>query len=157
MILLVAIIVSGIAICLSIFAIRRIRTSRRNRELFSTMTEIATLRKLEIKEWECIGSQILGIDPHLEELIFLDYKNVDRNTLIDLKQIEDCQLILGKFSLQLELTFSSAGRPPLSILFYCEYADRGSSKLHRIRSAKKWRTMIHEVMDRKETEVEAMN
>jgi hypothetical protein len=141
-----AIIITLIAIPASVFVIRKIKVKVCNRELFLMMTEIADLRRLNILEWECFGGQILAIDPIKGEIIYLNYTNVEENTIIYLHDVKGCSLVLKAITVQLELTFENPMRRPFTIPFYRKYVDAAYKKRILIKSAKRWSEILQEAL-----------
>lgn len=142
MFIITLIILTGTGLFLAVLLYRFTRVKIIQRRLTIMMREVGALRGLTISDYQLLGDQVVAIDRQQGVLIFLNYSHRVSSRIVDLKEISDCRIILRQLVVQLELTYHTPSRGPLSISFFRKYSDPSYKRNSRTNLAIYWKGLI---------------
>lgn len=116
------------------------RKGNQKQRLLSLLGEVVATHQLVPDVTDHFERQILALDSVQNKFIWLNDKT---STVIDLRKIIACNLILKVLTVQLELVYDeSLPQSSFTIVFYRKFIDNKTRRMALTRKAKKWANRI---------------
>ena len=114
----------------------------RRKTLQDKLESIMEALKLQPSEKEYFADKMLVLDITNKLVVYLDYFNFEKVTLIDLEDLKECRLKVRGLVVRLDLIFHSSYKEKFSIIFYRRFVDPNDSRCRLTATARRWNELL---------------
>lgn len=137
------ILIAVIALIIIVYFLRETLTERnRKKKLQRRLLKIMKILKLQPYKKDYFSNKFLALDSTNKVVLYLDHLKSETATLIHLKHLKECKLLVRGLIVRLDLIFHDVNDVRFSIIFYRRFVDPDNSRNFLTDKARKWQELF---------------